>query len=69
MVQHLFFTLCWWLPLAALPAAEFSEGGPIPTRPALDTGMVTMLGTSHGGYLVHKPAPQTPRTHGNGCGA
>lgn len=67
-VQNLFFTLVLVVAYAAVLVAEFSEGGPVISLPALDTGMVTLLGISHGGYLAYKATPHTARAHGNGGG-
>lgn len=68
-VQNLFFTLVLVVAYAAVLVAEFSEGGPVLSLPALDTGMVTLLAISHGGYLAYKATPHTPRAHGNNGGA
>lgn len=67
-VQNLFFSLVLVIAYAAVLVAEFREGGPVLGLPALDSGMVTLLGISHGGYLACKATPHTPRDHGNGGG-
>lgn len=58
-----FFTLVLVVAYVAVLVAEFGEGGPVLSLPALDTGMVTLLGISHGGYLAYKATPHTPRAH------
>ena len=60
-VQNLFFTVVLVVAYVAVLVADFAEGGPISSLPALDTGMVTLLGISHGGYLAFKATPHTPR--------
>lgn len=60
-VQNLCFTVVLVIAYVAVLVAEFREGGPIQSLPALDTGMVTLLGISHGGYLGYKAMPHTAR--------
>jgi hypothetical protein len=52
----------------AVLVAEFRKGGPIQSLPALDAGMVTLLGISHGGYLAYKATPHTAKGYGIGGG-
>ena len=57
-LQMFFFTLILLLAYGAGIADLFGhEAGPISALPALDAGMVALLGISHAGYLVSKAAP------------
>lgn len=60
-VQNLYFTLILVLGYAAVLGAVFLSNRTITRFPALDTGMVTLLAISHGGYLAFKAAPQSQR--------
>lgn len=57
-LQMFFFTLILLLAYGAGLATLFgSEAGPITALPAIDSGMLALLGISHAGYLVSKAAP------------
>jgi hypothetical protein len=62
-VQNLFFTLVLVVAYVAVLVAEFREGRPVQSLPALDAGMVTLLGISHDCYLAYKATPHTARGH------
>jgi len=59
-VQMFFFTLILVLAYAvAIGTAFTGEASKIDNFPALDPGMVALLGISHAGYLVHKAIPHS----------
>ena len=59
-VQMFFFTLILVLAYAvALGTALTGAEAKIDNFPALDPGMVALLGISHAGYLVHKAVPHS----------
>lgn len=59
-VQMFFFTLILVLAYAAaIGSALTGTAGKIDSFPALDPGMVALLGISHAGYLVHKAVPHS----------
>lgn len=59
-VQMFFFTLILVLAYAiALGTALTGTEAKIDNFPALDPGMVALLGISHAGYLVHKAVPHS----------
>lgn len=60
-VQNLFFTLILVLVYGAALGSMLGDGGQIGAFPALDEGMITLLGISHAGYLTLKAVPQTQR--------
>lgn len=58
-LQMFFFTLILVLAYGSALAALFgSTADKIEALPALDAGMLTLLGISHAGYLVNKALPQ-----------
>lgn len=64
-VQVFFFTALLVFAYVVMLAEEFSKaanGGPysIPHFPALDKGIVTLLGISHAGYLANKAVDKGP---------
>ncbi len=59
-IQMFFFTLILVLAYAAALGTVFAGGTEkIAEFPAFDPGMVTLLGISHAGYLVHKAIPHS----------
>lgn len=60
-VQNLFFTLVLIIAYAVALGARLADGGFIESLPPLDTGMVTLLGISHAGYLIYKAVPHSQR--------
>jgi hypothetical protein len=60
-VQNLFFTLVLIIAYAVALGSRLADGGFIGSLPPLDTGMVTLLGISHAGYLIYKAVPHSQR--------
>jgi hypothetical protein len=58
-VQMLFFTLILVLAYGVALANLFTKATPIVMLPALDGGMVALLGISHAGYLLNKAVPHS----------
>jgi hypothetical protein len=59
-VQMFFFTLILVIAYAAALGSAFTGTTPkIDSFPALDSGMLALLGISHAGYLVHKAVPHS----------
>ncbi|MEZ4672580.1 MAG: hypothetical protein R3E39_32165 [Anaerolineae bacterium] len=61
-VQMFFFTLILVLAYASALAALFQQGrGVVTALPAVDSGMLALLGISHAGYLANKALPHSDR--------
>ena len=58
-LQMFFFTVILMLAYSASLAALFRQPDPVSALPVVDAGMLTLLGISHAGYLVHKSLPTT----------
>jgi hypothetical protein len=59
-VQMFFFTLILVIAYGAAIGTAFTGTAPkFDSFPALHSGMVALLGISHGGYLVHKAVPHS----------
>ncbi len=58
-VQMFYFTLILVLAYAVALGSLFAGGGSLQAFPALDPGMVALLGISHAGYLTHKAVPHS----------
>jgi hypothetical protein len=59
-LQMFFFTLVLLFAYGAALGALFGQGGQkITSMPALDAGMLALLGISHAGYLVNKALPHS----------
>lgn len=58
-LQMFFFTIILMLAYSASLAALFRQPDPVNSLPVVDAGMLTLLGISHAGYLVHKALPTT----------
>lgn len=61
-VQMFFFTLAAWMGYAStIYSYEFSDEAGLITFPMLSTGIVTLIGVSHTGYIAIKASDKTPK--------
>jgi hypothetical protein len=58
-LQMFFFTLVLLFAYGTALAGAFSSGETVSALPALDGGMLALLGISHAGYLVNKALPHS----------
>ena len=63
-IQMFFFTLILLFAYGTGLAQRFSMSAPISAFPAVDVGMVTLLGISHAGFLVNQAVRPTPPIKG-----
>jgi hypothetical protein len=58
-IQMFFFTIILIIVYSALLFSKFAAGNGIYSFPELDSGMIALLGISHGGYLINKAVPHS----------